>query len=588
MHLSSHFLGVGAGASWLFAPDALTLFNFAALALFILLSLAAPRPWVRFVDKCWRALGRLASRKVLSLVAVFLFVVCLRVALLPVLPAPDPAVHDEFSYLLAADTFARGRLTNPPHPMWQHFESFHIIQQPTYASMYPPAQGLLLALGKLLTGRFWMGAFLGAALMCASLVWMLRGYMPARWALVGGLLMALRLGLTGYWVNSFWGGAVAATAGALLLGALPRIKRHARTRDALALASGVALLAASRPYEGFVLCVAAALALAVWLFARRRPTLGVVLKRVVVPASLVLAAAACALLFYFWRVTGDPVRMPYQVNRETYAVAKHFPWQEPRAEPVYRNVEMRTFYLQWEADAYKGARRGFARSAVVYVARSAWRVADAAGGYLLGPLLVWPLLFLPLVVLRDRRARFLAFACALTLTGLALEVWFSLHYAAPMTAALYGLSVQGLRHLHARRRGRLRHAGRLFARTLLILYALIFAAGLAARQSPYCVLPEWPWGICGRTSGEGRERARVLKFLESQEGGHVALVRYVPEHNIHDEWVYNEADIDGARVVWARDLGPEETDRLLEHFRARRVWIVEPDYSPARVYEYPR
>src|SRR5690242_18583337 len=131
---------------------------------------------------------------------VWAFPVCailLRTALLPGIPVPTPVMLDEFSYLVGADTFAHGRLTNPTTPMWVHFETFHVNMQPTYHSMYPPAQAAALAIGEKLTGIPWIGVLLSTALMCGAIYWMLSGWLPATWAWLGGVFVVLRFSKIG-------------------------------------------------------------------------------------------------------------------------------------------------------------------------------------------------------------------------------------------------------------------------------------------------------------------------------------------------------------------------------------------------------
>lgn len=522
-----------------------------------------------------RLFGRLARQRRLSVLTVGLSALLIRLSVLPLAPIPQPFIHDEFSFLLAADTFASGRLTNPTHPLWQHFESFHITQKPTYMSMYFPAQGLVLAAGKKIAGNPWYGVCASAALMCSAICWMLQGWLPPGWALLGGVLAVLRLALFSYWGNGYYGGAVAAIGGSLVLGALPRIVRHAHVTDGLLMALGISLLANSRPYEGVLLCAPVFGALVWWLAAQKHPRALVLFRRSTAGFALLALTAGC-MAYYNYRVFGNPSTLPYEVNRATYASAPVFLWESPRKQPPYRHQVMREFYSQWELRDFL-----YAKTAAGFLSRTTQKLGTVVF-FFYGTALFAPLVMLPRVA-RDRRVRFLVVASGVSGLGLSLNAWLFPHYVAPLTGALYVVLLQAMRHLRAWRPGRQPYGLALVRAIPLVCVAL---AGVRLFAAPLGIAVErWPAMWYG-TAPLGLARARVLQELEGYPGRQLAIVRYSAAHSSFDEWVYNAADIDRAPVVWAREMGGRDNAKLLKYFGDRRAWLVEPDATPPKISPY--
>jgi hypothetical protein len=525
---------------------------------FLLLAFSLPRRLPKLFHSVERVFSRLAQRRALSIVLLFLSVIAIRLTLLPALPVPVPGIHDEYSYLLLADTLAHGRLANPTHPMWMSFETFHVNWFPTYSSKYPLAQGAALAVGQLL-GHPWIGVLLSNALMCAVLLWMLQAWLPARWAFLGGVLLALKFGLASYWMNGYWGGAVAAAGGALVLGALPRLVRRARVRDSLLLGLGIAVLANTRPYEGLLFCIPAAGWFLYWLAGKTKsapPARDRIIKGLV-PAAAVLAATLAFMGYYNWRLTGNALLFPHVLNSRTYRSTGLFLWDHPKPPLVYHNQQFEDFYNGWEREDYNNTWPDVLRVSAEKLVR------NGSTYFWWGVVLLLPGLF---CVLFDRKMRLPLAAFFLVTAGVFSLIWSMPHYIAPLAGVIFLLLIQAMRHLRAVRPRR-RPLGLALSWAVVVL--LVADIGMAVWKHECDPLL---WTCQGDPS-----RAAIAEKLADTPGKHLILVRYGEDHNIHDDWVFNGAEIDGAKVLWARELDEEQNAKLFAYFKDRQVWLVTPD-----------
>jgi hypothetical protein len=526
----------------------------------------------------------------------------------------DPQAHlvgDEHCYLLQADTFASGRLTNPTPRHFAFFESPHVLLTPSYQAKYQPGQGVCLAIGQRYLGHPICGVWLSCGLFAGALYWMLCAWLPRNWALIGTLHGVGVLGVTTYWAQSYWGGMVSATGGALVLGGTCWTLRRWRPIHGFWTGLGTVLLACSRPFEGGIICLACATSLVRWLWSgsmrdRRWKLLGWC-----GPFALVVAAGVGALATYNHAVTGSWTTMPYGVHHRQYFTCGLFRWQSLHQIPERQlTTRVRDFF---EVVASPG-QPGGPRTGLAPVLESAFgAVLKLPGQFffhsrflarskrffsprrLLEYVLIGTYLISLVQSLRTTRhwGRLRAAHGLLICSALAgATVWWKLlHYRAPFVCLYYFLATDLLRRL-ALLCHRSWGTGPIPLHRMSVGFGFTLVGLIPITWMIWGTDLSGPEGLSGasRSSaldlGRWLTRSQLLQRLAAGPQPALAFVSYSDEVSTHEEWVYNLSNLAQQRVLLAHDMGPQKNRQLISDFSNRKLWRVMVTRAGAELQPY--
>jgi len=440
-------------------------------------------------------------------------------------------------------------------------------------SKYPPGQAAVLALGMLL-GHPHNGVILSFGLFVLTTVWVLRSLVPLKWALFGGCWTLLVFNVRLYWLESYWGGFVAAIGGNLVLASLLYWFRHNRERACWWFVPGALVLALTRPFEGMAFVLSVAVSFFVWQSVADRRQFFNSVRAWTLPVLAAAVLVASVVGTYHWRTMGSPFRFPYLEYERQYGMVPIF-WPQSLRDVHFDDPRLERLYTEWSADEYRYTRD---RPAATIIPYQLVRIGFVAVVTIFGLSAI--AILIAFFYWRNVTIRILGCALILTSLFLSLEVWIFPHYLAPAMGLLIGLAVCGL--VEAQNAITQRGRKPWLVRCILVLAIVdplvqTVRAVQSARKEGliHGVLP-----IPIRYKDNHREV--IERTLEQMGGNHVVFIRYSPTHDVHQEWIYNSPDIDAQRVVWARDRG-EENVKLEAYYPGRKFWILEPDQPSAEL-----
>jgi hypothetical protein len=170
-----------------------------------------------------------------------------------------------------------------------------------------------------------------------------------------------------------------------------------------------------------------------------------------------------------------------------------------------------------------------------------------------------------------------------------IEIYMIPHYLAPFTAAIYAIGLQAMRHLRLWKPDN-KPVGLALVRLMVgiclvmsVLRVLSVPLHLTVHPSPAA---QWALMWYG-PDHFGTERALTETRLEQLPGKQLAIVRYSSQHDPYNEWVYNAAEIEDSKVIWAREMDAANNRELIDYYKDRAAWLVQPDSQPAMVTQYP-